>query len=246
MDQEAKGSNPFDGIIFSLSHLSLLKSMIPLTSQQYQHTPEPEPAAAIIIAGGASRRMGYDKSLIPIAGKPMIAHIYQQLLPYFRQILISSNDPTKFTFLNAPVVVDKEPGVGPLMGIVCGVESSPYDLNFVVACDIPDIDIPLMRTMLTASVGYDCVIPQSGEHQYEPLFAVYRKSILPSVWAAIQRKQYKVIEAFAPCKIKFIALPRPTRLLNLNTVNDYQNYRKNYGRVREHPDEKWPEEPDPR
>jgi molybdopterin-guanine dinucleotide biosynthesis protein A len=53
---------------------------------------------AIILAGGKSRRMGMDKSMLPVNGKPLIEYILEQLHPHFGQVLISSNDVSKYNY----------------------------------------------------------------------------------------------------------------------------------------------------
>jgi len=51
---------------------------------------------AVILAGGLSRRMGgIDKGLIPIAGKPMIAHVLQAIRPAVDELIINANRNTE-------------------------------------------------------------------------------------------------------------------------------------------------------
>jgi len=94
-------------------------------------------ATAIVMAGGESRRMGRDKSLLAVGGHPIIQSICEQLRGHFGEILISANEPEKLAFLGLNVVPDRIPGQGPLMGIACALEASRSNLNFVVAGDIP-------------------------------------------------------------------------------------------------------------
>lgn len=186
-----------------------------------------EEASAIILAGGRNVRMGRDKSMLPIGGRPMIEHIYWQLRPNFAQILISSsaNDADKYAFLDAEVIADKEPGLGPLMGIASTVEASANDLNLVVACDIPQIDIPFVRRMIRQAGGYDAVVPVTGEDRFEPLLAVYRKSLVKAMLEVLGSGRRKIIDAFELGKIRYIDLPGGQWLKNLNTIEDYERYR---------------------
>ena len=107
-----------------------------------------EDATAILMAGGCSRRMGTDKSMLPVAGRPMVEHICQQLRGTFAKVVISANDAEKLAFLNLDVVADRIPGQGPLMGIASALEVSDSELNLVVACDIPEVDTALLGKML--------------------------------------------------------------------------------------------------
>jgi len=188
-----------------------------------------EKASAIILAGGGSRRMGADKSMLPIGERPLIAAVYEQLRGSFDQILISANDADKLDFLGLQIVPDRVPGQGPLMGITSALEVSSHELNFVVACDIPHVELRYVRKMLSqaAQSGADIVVPTTAERQYEPLFAVYRKSVLDAMNATLLSGGRKIADAFALCKVESVELD--TDLVNLNTMAEYERYTKNLG-----------------
>jgi molybdopterin-guanine dinucleotide biosynthesis protein A len=184
-----------------------------------------EQAAAIILAGGNSLRMGVDKSMLPIGGCPMIQVIYEQLRGTFDQILISASesDPD-FGILGAKIVPDRTPKQGPLMGIASALEVSANELNFVVACDIPRIDLHLVRRMLTKANDVDVVIPTTAEGKYEPLFAVYRKSALSAINQTLASGRRRISDVFPHCKVKYLELE--TELSNLNTMAEYEEFRR--------------------
>ncbi len=178
-------------------------------------------ATAIIMAGGDSRRMGRDKSMLPIDTKPMIQHICQQLTPWFDEILISSNDKSKYDFLNIPVIGDRVENQGPLMGIASAMEASKNDTNFVIANDMPNVDIPLMQRMLRDSSSFDGIVPRLGKSRYEPLFAVYTKKMLPIINDLLARGERKIDRTYDLCKIEYIDLSGEKVLDNINTMQDY-------------------------
>lgn len=183
-----------------------------------------EQATAIILAGGNSLRMGVDKSMLPIRSQPMIQVIYELLLGTFSQILISADQAEKFAFLGAKIVPDRAAGQGPLMGIASALEASANDFNFVVACDIPRIDLHLVRRMLTEAKDVDMVVPTTGMGRYEPLFAVYRKRALSAVNQTLASGKRKISDVFPHCKVKYLELE--TEISNLNTMADYEEFRR--------------------
>lgn len=185
-------------------------------------------ATAVIMAGGKSRRMGLDKSLLPLNDKPMVQAIYDQLDGSFSQILISGNEKEKLAFLGLKVVPDKQAGQGPLMGIASALEASENELNFVVACDIPYIDLKVVRNMLKEADGVDIVVPTLGQGRYEPLFAIYRKSSLKAINEVLSVGRRKISDVFGKCKVKYINLDLPEGLANINTMAEYQEYLKRY------------------
>ncbi len=188
-----------------------------------------EEAAAIVLAGGGSRRMGTDKSMLPLDGKPLIAGICEQLRDSFDQVLVSANDADKLTFLGLEIVPDRVPGQGPLMGIASALEASAHELNFVVACDIPHVELRYVRRMLSqaAQTSADIVVPITGERQYEPLFAVYRKSALKAINKVLSSGGRRIAEAFELCDVKYVELD--VDLVNLNTMAEYEEFSKDLG-----------------
>jgi molybdopterin-guanine dinucleotide biosynthesis protein A len=185
-------------------------------------------AAAIIMAGGDSRRMGQDKSMLLLGGQPVIKRIYDQIRPYFDQIKISTNAPEKHGFLGAEVVSDKVRGQGPLMGIFSALEASANEVNLVVACDIPRVDIALVKRMIRERCGADIVVPRYGQGRIEPLFGVYCKSALPAINETLEAGKRKIADAFGLCRVKYIDLDDAEELTNLNTMADYTEYADKY------------------
>jgi molybdopterin-guanine dinucleotide biosynthesis protein A len=180
-------------------------------------------ATAIILAGGNGTRMGRDKTMLPVGGRPMIEHIYEQLRPHFSQILISSNDPSRHGFLGATVVPDRAGGQGPLMGIASALKVSAYERNFVIACDMPDVDTGFVRAMLRQVGDNDVVVPTEGPGLYEPLFAVYRQSALPTIEESLQSGRKRIVDSLSRCRVKYVDLAG-RRLMNINTMNDYRQH----------------------
>jgi molybdopterin-guanine dinucleotide biosynthesis protein A len=185
-----------------------------------------EHASAIVLAGGNSSRMEQDKSMLSIEGLPLIEHVCNQLQPHFDAILVSTNEPDKHAFLGHGTVGDQQTGQGPMMGIKSALEASSHDLNFVVACDIPEVNTNLIHHLLDEADGYDAIVPRSSPDKIEPLFAVYRKSIIPHMEKALSESRRSVKAAFDSAAIKYVDIPSDINLHNLNTPDDYNEYTK--------------------
>jgi molybdopterin-guanine dinucleotide biosynthesis protein A len=184
-----------------------------------------EKATAIVLAGGKSSRMGgEDKSLLPIDGQPMIAHIVDQLEGHFDEIIIGSNDPDKFKFLNKRVVPDIERDKGPLMGILSCLKASGNELNFITACDIPTMNTKLIHDMLQVAGDYEIVMPVSGETNYEPLYALYKKSIIPTIEQILLNNGRQIIELFNYSEVRLFAFEHSSWYENLNRKDDYLKF----------------------
>jgi molybdopterin-guanine dinucleotide biosynthesis protein A len=186
-----------------------------------------EKATAIVLAGGKSSRMGgEDKSLLLVNGVPLIQHIIEQLEGHFDEIIIGANDTEKYSFLNKRVIPDIEKDKGPLMGIYSCLKASNNDINFITACDIPEMNIKLIKNMINLSVDYDIVMPVKGEDKHEPLYAVYRKRLIPSAERIIQNNGLRIIELLNHSRVRFVEFNGTGWYQNLNLKDDYEIYVK--------------------
>lgn len=185
-------------------------------------------ASAAILAGGASSRMGRDKSLILVDGKPLIQRVHDQLSSRFDDILISTNEAEKYAFLNARSVPDLVPGHGPLMGIRTAVEAARYDRVFVAACDIPVIDDDTVERMLVLAENFDCVVPRSRLGP-EPLFAVYRKSAIPAMCDVLDSGERRIRAVFPRVRTHAFDLGPSRWYRNLNTNEDVVAFLESQG-----------------
>ncbi|MBA7608813.1 Molybdenum cofactor guanylyltransferase [subsurface metagenome] len=196
---------------------------IKLTQRRWQSELS---ATAIILAGGKSSRMGTEKGMLSINDQTMLEHICKQLRGTFSQILISAGDAEKYSFAGFEIVRDKTPGQGPLMGIASALEASANEINFVVACDIPHIEMDCVRKMLTEARGADIVVPTTGDKKYEPLFAIYRKSALDAIKRTLRKGERKISEVFGKCEVKYIDLGKADWLININTLAEYEEFQR--------------------
>jgi molybdopterin-guanine dinucleotide biosynthesis protein A len=183
--------------------------------------------SAIILAGGKSARMKENKAFLPIQGIPLIQRIGQNLEHHFQEIIISAQSLELFDFLPYRVVTDEQPDQGPLMGILGGLEASANPVNFLIACDIPEIDIPFLQEMMAYTNQFEIVVPMSGEDKYEPLFAFYNKSLIPRIKNLLNQHTRQVNKLFPLTQVKYIPLENTGWYYNLNSTEDYQRYVKN-------------------
>ena len=95
-----------------------------------------EHSVGILLAGGKSSRMGGgDKCLLPLAGRPILAHVIERLKPQVAELIISANgESTRFSDFGLPVVEDRLGGyVGPLAGILAGLEWAAHQIGLKAA-----------------------------------------------------------------------------------------------------------------
>ena len=101
----------------------------------------------VILAGGESKRMGTNKSLIKLNTKPLIEHVYDRLIEQVSHISINTNQPIKIFPKNIQFndrILNK---TGPLAGIQAGLFHAKK--NWVQFCpnDCPFLPINLVEKL---------------------------------------------------------------------------------------------------
>jgi len=168
----------------------------------------------VIQAGGMSSRMGKDKALKPFLGKPLIQRVMERLNPIADEMIVTTNQPDNYSFLQTRLVPDLITGRGTLGGLLTAISSASHPFVGVVACDMPFANPMFFETAtkLMVEEEADVVIPRikSEESQksggYEPLHALYRKeTCLPAIEDAIQKDLWKAIAWFGKVKVRDVS-----------------------------------------
>jgi len=181
----------------------------------------------VILAGGASKRMGNkNKALLKIGEKSIIERVLDAISVVVPQVILITNSPEQFTRLNCPSYRDILPGNGPLGGIYTGLINSTTNYDLVVACDMPFIQSQLLRFLINYSQDYDIVIPSTPDG-YHPLCAIYSKACIDPIEKLVNDGSLKVTNLFNYVKVKEVKLIEIypefdlNVLLNINTDQDY-------------------------
>ena len=181
-------------------------------------------------AGGQSSRMGEDKALKTFLGRPLIQRVIDRLASIADEVIVTTNRPEDYAFLNVPLFPDLKPGRGALGGLYTAIASAKHPLVAVVACDMPFASANLLEaeSSLLLEEEVDVVIPRSDEG-YEPLHAVYRReTCLPAIDAAIEADQWKVVSWFPQVKVHVLTFDEIKRydllglaFWNVNTPEEF-------------------------
>ena len=134
----------------------------------------------IILAGGKSSRMGVNKSFFKLGNQTIIERITVLMKSIFKEVIIITNTPAEYAFLQLPLYEDIFKGKGPLGGIHSGLTYSKTEKNFVSSCDIP----LMTKEMIEYIIEYKSDKPikfceAAGYHQ--PLAGVYEKKIIAEI-----------------------------------------------------------------
>ncbi|QWV99471.1 formate dehydrogenase accessory sulfurtransferase FdhD [Geomonas nitrogeniifigens] len=185
----------------------------------------------VILAGGASSRMGSNKALLPHKGGRFIESIYRELSEIFPEVILVTNTPEQYQFLPCRKVPDLYPGMGALAGIHAGLAQASNPSVFTVACDMPHLDPALIRHIAGRRGDCDLVLPKS-EHGYEPLHALYNKSALAAMEQCLTQGKRRIVSILPQLKVNEIPAsevagfdPEFDSFSNINTPQEYYELR---------------------
>lgn len=109
----------------------------------------------VLLAGGRSERLGSDKALADLAGKPLIERAAARLKPQVDRLIVSANgDPSRFAFLDLPVVPDADGGgSGPLAGILACLAWTRANAPTAAWIATASADVPFAPSNLVARLA---------------------------------------------------------------------------------------------
>ena len=184
--------------------------------------------AAVILAGGMSRRMGRDKAALPFGEETMLSHLVHTYQPYFDLTAVSLNTPGRFDTAGAMEVVDRRPGEGPMAGLEAAFLDTGADVIFLTGTDLPFGDPALARHLVDSLGKHDICLIRS-EKGPEPLFAVYSSRCLSAIQKSLEegrRSMYGVIQQMDTLELSAEELKQFDIARILSNVNDPVEYAK--------------------
>jgi molybdopterin-guanine dinucleotide biosynthesis protein A len=191
--------------------------------------------SAVILAGGFSRRLGQDKGLIDLAGKPLILHVVDRVSELVDETVVvvgSRVQKEKFESLSghkANVVADKHEAQSPLVGALTGFESAKGEYSLLLPCDTPFISSQIAQFLLDTCVNKGAVIPRWPNGYIEPLQAAYQtKLALTAAKEAFEQGKLDLRSMIARLRrVRYISTvvlrqmdPKLLTFFNINTLGN--------------------------
>jgi molybdopterin-guanine dinucleotide biosynthesis protein A len=195
--------------------------------------PDRRNIAGAILAGGRSQRMqGRDKALLPLAGKPMIAHAADRLAPQVASVAISANgDLSRFAPLGRPVFADMVEGyLGPLAGILSAMrwtagENAACTHVVTAAADTPFFPHDLVARMAECAGSGETIVMGRSSGNLHPVFALWPLGLADDLAEWLARGETLKVRAWA-IRHDLVACDFPLRadgvdpFFNINTPDD--------------------------
>lgn len=201
----------------------------------------------IILAGGRSRRMGRDKALLDIGGKPLLAVLLGRMAGICGEIVISAGDAERgaeyrqaltgfvadsetagfvpdSVMANVSFAVDRYAGCGPLAGLHAGLSGLPDGYAFIMGCDMPGLSEPLVRRMLAAAEAADADIAHVPD---QPFHSLCHTRAAEPLARLLEQGEYRVMRALEQLKAVTVepeSAEERQAFVNLNTPEAYRRF----------------------
>lgn len=182
----------------------------------------------VLLAGGKSTRMGEDKRFLPIGGRTLLDRGISAMQGLFQDNCIVIAQDSPFLSATVPVVRDLVPNCGSLGGLYTGLREATSTHIFLAACDMPFLNLKLVRYMVSLKEGEDIVVA-SWNGRLQPTHAIYGRRCLPVLEDMIHRRDMTIQHAFqhASLHVRFITEdhvrmldPEGLSFININNPSD--------------------------
>ena len=195
----------------------------------------------IILSGGKSMRMGINKSLLKIGNRYAIEITVDLMKSLFEKIILSTNAPEEYEFLNLSMVEDIFKDAGPLAGIHSALQKSNTDKNFVISCDVPMMNKQMIEFFTEYNSDKEIILSRAAGY-LQPLVGIYKKRLLPLIEKLLRENEnqseekrkhlslHALIEMAETEIIDVTSLPFYSDRLffNLNNKDDFEEINNEY------------------
>ncbi len=156
---------------------------------------EPLPVSGYVLAGGRSSRMGQDKALLKLAGKPLVEHAVIKLQRICSQVAVLSSNPEMQQF--APVVRDLHPDCGPMSGLEAALAHASRDWSLVLPVDVPFLPTAMLyhwvqATLVQAQQHGTRVALYTVDGVPQPTLVLLHREIAPYLTVALAHGRFKL------------------------------------------------------
>ena len=145
--------------------------------------------SAIILAGGKSTRMNYNKEYIKENNEYLVHKQIKQLSKLFKEIIVVSDNSSHYKDYPVKVVSDELKGNSPIIGLHAGLKASSNDYNFIIACDMPNISKKFINFLKKQIINKDCYVVKINRY-IEPFQSIFSKRIVPIIKKLVEKKEF--------------------------------------------------------
>jgi molybdenum cofactor guanylyltransferase len=177
----------------------------------------------VVLAGGASRRMGRDKATLNYDGQTLVERTVSIVRPRCAPVFVIAAPGQPLPALDAEVVRDEVRGVGPLLATGRGLRAAAEagrEFAFVCAVDMPLLTADLIDELTgpATRLGADVVLAWDGRDHY--LAGIYRTDLAERISALVAAGDRSMRALMDTVDTQRIVMPEQVALTNVNTAAD--------------------------
>ena len=131
------------------------------------------------MAGGSSSRIGEEKGLVELKGKPLIRHVLSKTKSLVDDNIVvvhTKDQAEKYAHVLEPeakIIVDKADFRSPLVGALAGFEAVSCEYSLLLSCDTPLVSTEVLKLLIELCINKSAAIPRWPNCQIEPLQSAY-------------------------------------------------------------------------
>lgn len=187
---------------------------------------------AIILAGGKSSRMGFDKQFLKINETRVMEILINKLEEEFEEIIIVTNKPELYKDSKRKIVSDIIEKKGPLSGLHVGLKNSKSKYVYFIACDMPNINLSYVNYMkrIIEKEAPDACVTRCGNFS-ETFNSFYSKDLYKTIEERLNLGKKSVVSLLENIDTFYISekdaknySPNWDMFINLNTKEELKKY----------------------
>lgn len=186
---------------------------------------------AVILAGGKSTRMGFDKQFLEINNNRLLESLIAQLKLEFKEIIIVTNKMENYTDFDCKVICDEIKEIGPLGGIHIALKESKSKYTYFLACDMPNIDLEYIKSMKNSlkDKDIDAYVNKNIDGKIEPFNGFYNKRVINQIEINLSKGDKSLMYLIKSLNTFYMSQSdvesyKNEMFLNLNTKEDLNKY----------------------
>ena len=184
------------------------------------------PVYGLVLAGGQSRRMQQDKTLLQYHAKPQYLHVFQLLQHVCPQVYLSCrpDQVEKFRALNPeiPLIPDLYEDIGPMAALLSAFQTKEVAW-LTLACDMPLMNVPTLRNLMLqrdpSAITTTYQLP--GSDFPESMCTIWEPGAYPLLFEAKAENQYSLTRFLKQQNVKKLEPDDQNALKNINTPEEY-------------------------
>ena len=178
----------------------------------------------IILAGGKSQRMGTDKGLLPLKGKPFVSHIYEALKPIVGDNIVVVSSNADYDALGYTRIEDLIADKGPVGGLYTALKQSKTKFNLVLSVDVPLVSTDLLQWLVDKHEDSFMMSQLQVQEKTSPLIGVYDRSMRILLGEHLAGNQLKLRGVIDEVNHQTLEVPEKwsAQVQNINTDEDYK------------------------